>query len=199
MLFTDLLTTFTRVLVWTALSWLLGISMGYAGYKSKWFEAFSMPIINVIRHISPFCWLPLIILVAGIGELAVGITLLISLAFHGVIVTLEMLHSLPRNLIEQAKLDGASGWNMFMHIELPVCTAGAIDIFRVLWGVGWSAVIAAEMLGVRSGMGYRLLDFRYLLRYREMLLYIAVIGFIGMICDLLLKMLKRKTTSWTWQ
>ncbi len=193
----DLSITFLRVSGWSLLSWVLGISIGYACYKSKLIEVLSMPIVNVIRHISPFCWLPLIILFAGIGEMAVGITLLISLAFHGVIVTLQILNNLPRQVVEQARLDGTSGWNMFWYIELPICKAEAIDLFRVLWGVGWSSIIAAEMLGVQSGMGYRLLDFRYLLRYQDMLVYISVIGAVGMLCDALLKSIKQKARSWT--
>lgn len=182
-----------RVLVWTLLSWVMGIGIGFACYRSKLFGILALPVVNFIRHISPFCWLPLIIIAAGIGEIAVGITLLISLTFHGVIVSLEMLRSLPQVVLEQARLDGASGWALFRHIELPNCISGIVDIFRVLWGVGWSVVVAAEMLGVSSGMGYRLLDFRYLLRYQEMLVYIAVIGCIGIGTDYLLKRMRSIT------
>jgi len=59
--------------------------------------------------------------------------------------------------------------------------------------VGWTALIAAEMLGVKSGLGYRLLDFRYLLRYREMLAYIALIGGIGLLADYLLLAWRRRS------
>ena len=99
--------------------------------------------------------------------------------------------------MEQAKLDGAAGWRLFREIELPLSLSGILDIYRVLWGVGWTAIIAAEMLGVRSGMGYRLLDFRYLLRYKEMLGYIAVIGGVGIIIDLLLQKLKSRLVKLT--
>ncbi|MDD4309646.1 MAG: ABC transporter permease subunit [Candidatus Cloacimonetes bacterium] len=186
----DLAITFVRVGGWTLLSWILGLCIAYLCFKIKPLSIVLLPVVNFMRHISPFCWLPLIILMVGIGEIAVGITLLISLVFHAVIISLEQLHSLPKTVLEQAKLDGAIGWNLFTHIELPLCIIGFIDIFRVLWGVGWSAVIAAEMLGVSSGMGYRLLDFRYLLRYREMLTYIGVIGIVGITLDYLLKSIK---------
>ncbi|MDD2229479.1 MAG: ABC transporter permease subunit [Candidatus Cloacimonetes bacterium] len=191
LLLSDITVSFCRVLSWTLISWFVGMAIGYACYRYKKFEFLALPLVNFIRHISPFCWLPLIIIVAGIGEISVGITLLISLTFHAVIVTLELLRSLPKIVLEQARLDGATGWALFFQIELPICLSGAIDIFRVLWGVGWSVVIAAEMLGVSSGLGYRLLDFRYLLRYREMLVYIAIIGVIGVASDYLLKRIKR--------
>lgn len=196
MLFIDLITTFLRVLSWTLLSWLGALLMGFACYRSRLISHIILPLVNFMRHVSPFCWLPLIIIAAGIGEIAVGITLLISMLFHGVIVTMEMLKSLPRVIVEQALLDGAAGGKLLRHIEIPLSIGGIIDLFRVLWGVGWSAVIAAEMLGVSTGMGYRLLDFRYLMRYPEMMGYIAVIGTIGIVSDqFLLKLRSRYAVS----
>jgi ABC-type nitrate/sulfonate/bicarbonate transport system permease component len=186
----DLGITFTRVAAWTLLSWLTGLSLGFVCYKVKLLEHLLLPVVNFMRHISPFCWIPLIILAAGIGELAVGVTLFISLVFHSVIISLELFRSIPRIVLEQANIDGAGGLYLFTHIEVPICLTGSLDIFRVLWGVGWSAVIAAEMLGVSSGMGYRLLDFRYLLRYQDMMLYIVVIGSVGIATDYLLKTVK---------
>ncbi len=191
LLFQDIAITLGRVTLWTIVSWFSGMLIGFLCYRSKTLDHILLPPVNFIRHISPFCWLPLIIIIAGIGEISVGITLLISMAFHCVIITIEMLRSIPKEIIEQARLDGTSGWTMLRYIELPVSKAAIIDLFRVLWGVGWSAVIAAEMLGVSSGMGYRLLDFRYLLRYREMLVYVFIIGMIGIGTDYLLRYIKR--------
>ncbi len=197
MLLKDLTITFCRVAVWTTLAWLIGLLMGYLIYRSRGLRAFTLPAVNFFRHVSPYCWLPLIIIAFGIGEWAVGITLLVSLVFHSVIISLELFNTLPKVVMEQAKLDGAAGWRLFREIELPLSLSGILDIYRVLWGVGWASVIAAEMLGVRSGMGYRLLDFRYLLRYKEMLGYIAVIGGVGIIIDLLLQKLKSRLVKLT--
>ena len=197
MLIKDLVITFGRVAFWTTMAWLLGLVLGYLAYRDKYLRAFILPFANLLRHISPYCWLPLIIIAFGIGEIAVGITLLFSLVFHSVIISMELFRSLPKVVMEQAKLDGAGSWRLFRDLELPLSMGGILDIYRVLWGVGWASVIAAEMLGVRSGMGYRLLDFRYLLRYKEMLGYIAVIGGVGIIIDLLLQKLKSRLVKLT--
>lgn len=190
MLLKDLVITFSRVLIWASVAWAMGLLLGYLAYRNRSLKVALLPVVNFLRHISPYCWLPLIIIAFGIGEAAVGITLLLSLVFHSVIIALELFNSLPKVVMEQAKLDGATGWKLFKEIELPLSLSGVLDIYRVLWGVGWTAIVAAEMLGVRSGMGYRLLDFRYLLRYKEMLVYIMVIGGVGITVDLLLIRLK---------
>ncbi len=191
----DIAITTIRVLNWTLVSWLVGMLLGFAANRCRLLRILLLPVVNFMRHISPFCWLPLIILVAGIGELSVGITLFLALVFNAILMSMELLNSLPKAVVEQAGLDGATAWQRFVHIELPLCYGAVIDLFRVLWGVGWSVVVAAEMLGVSSGMGYRLLDFRYLLRYHEMIVYILIIGVIGVGTDLLLKQLKTHTSQ----
>ncbi|MDD2331044.1 MAG: ABC transporter permease subunit, partial [Candidatus Cloacimonetes bacterium] len=107
------------------------------------------------------------------------------------------LNSLPKDMIEHALMDGAYGINLIRYIEIPLCGRALSNIFRIIWSVGWSAIIAAEMLGVQSGMGYRLLDFRYLLRYREMFIYIGIIGLIGIVTDYLLLAMLQNRKSFT--
>lgn len=191
LLWGDLWVTFIRVMGWTILSWLIGGFLGFLAFRSSGFERLSLPFINLMRHISPFCWLPLIIVIAGIGEVSVGLILVLAMVFNAALQTREVLRGISRDVIGQAKLDGADGFGLLYHIELPYSASGLVDILRVLFSVGWTTVIAAEMLGVSSGMGYRLLDFRYLLRYREMLVYIGIIGLVGIIMDHLLLRAKR--------
>jgi len=190
-LLTDLGLTFSRVMVWTLIAWLLGILFGLMAYKSRVINGIMLPINNLFRHISPFCWLPIVIIISGIGELSVGLILLMAMLFNSILMTQEALNGIPRDLLEHAYLDGAHGWGLIWEIELPLIWRNLIDIFRVLWSVGFSTVIAAEMLGVKSGLGYRLLDFRYLLRYQEMFFYILIIGIIGILMDYILIFLRR--------
>jgi NitT/TauT family transport system permease protein len=111
--------------------------------------------------------------------------------FNGILLSVEIFHNVPPSIIEEACLSGADKYGIARHILLPIATRELINLYRVLWSVGWTAIIAAEMLGVNSGMGYRLLDFRYLLQYREMMIYIAIIGAIGIATDYGLLSLKK--------
>ncbi len=189
----DLWQTLARTIIWTIVSWMAGLGIGYGLYRYSWVNRITLPIVNFLRHISPFCWLPLIIMISGIGEISVGLVLLLAMLFNAILLSSEIFHSLPRDVREQASLDGAGKRHLFWHIELPLAVSPLIDLFRVLWSVAWTTIIAAEMLGVQSGLGYRLLDFRYLLRYNDMLVYIVVIGGIGIATDYLLLHLKPKT------
>ncbi len=182
----DLLISLFRVILSTVVSYFLGVLIAYTCYKSLRLKRIVMIPVNFMRHVSPYCWLPLIILFAGIGEIAVGIVLVIAMLFNAIVIGIGIFNALPGDVMESAALDGAYGMRLIRYIELPLLYESLIDLFRVLWSVGWTALIAAEMLGVQSGLGYRLLDFRYLLMYKEMLAYIAIIGTIGIITDFLL-------------
>ncbi len=189
----DLVLSLGRVLFSTSLSFGLGTALAYGCHKSALLRHLLTPPVNFLRHISPFCWLPLIIMAAGIGEISVLLVLLLAMLFNAVVIGIGIFESLPRDIRDTAALDGARGWGLLRDIELPLLKGELIGLFRILWSVGWTALIAAEMLGVKSGLGYRLLDFRYLLRYREMLAYIALIGGIGLLADYLLLAWRRRS------
>ncbi len=111
----------------------------------------------------------------------------ITLFFPTLIAASASFSNLPREYLDEGHVLGATQFQIFRHIELPLTFTSLLNLFRIIWGLGWTVIIAAEMLGVNSGMGFRLLDFRYLLKYPEMLIYFIVMGFTGIIVDSILK------------
>jgi NitT/TauT family transport system permease protein len=192
LLLADLAVSFLRVLGSTLAAWLLGIATGYPLFVSISLQQLFLPIINFIRQISPFAWLPFAIIWFGIGELSLTFIMLITLLFPAILGSFQQFSSLKKTLLEEADVLGANHWQKFWHIQLPLALPGLLNLFRILWGLGWSVIIAAEMLGVDNGMGFRMLDFRYLLKYPQMLSYFIVLGIIGITTDIVIQNLSRK-------
>ncbi len=186
----DSLLTISRIAVAALISWLTAITTGLLLAKYRLLYKVFLPVLNFFRQISPIAWLPFAIIVFGLGELPIQFVLITAMYFPAVLMVYEALHLFPRDILEEAKCSGAHGLQLIWQIEIPVILPQLIDIFRILWAVGWSTVIAAEMLGVSQGLGFRLLDYRYLLAYQPMLVYLAVIGSIGVFSDLLIKKAK---------
>lgn len=182
-LLTDILYSLSRVFVVCTLTWILCVISGLILHKYRILYKICLPVINFFRQISPFVWLPFAIIIAGLGELPIGIVLFTAMFFPGVIMVYETIDSFPKDVYEEAITSGANRRQLFLKIELPMLRKQLINIFRILWAVGWSTVIAAEMLGVSNGLGFRILDYRYLLNYKLMLVYIVVIGIIGVVSD----------------
>ena len=189
LLLSDLVISFLRVTIIAIIAWIIGILGGYLLYYSKSLNNLFLPIINFIRHISPFAWLPFAIIWFGLGEGPVTFIMFITLFFPTLIAASGHFSSLPHEYLDEGHVLGASPLQMFLHIELPLTLPSLLNLFRIIWGLGWTVIIAAEMLGVSSGMGFRLLDFRYLLKYPEMLIYFIIMGFTGILVDSILKIL----------
>ncbi len=189
LLIKDLVISFLRVTIIAIIAWLTGILGGYLLHHSALLNNLFLPIINFIRHISPFAWLPFAIIWFGLGEGPVTFIMFITLFFPTLIAASDQFSCLPHEYLDEGHVLGASQLQMFLHIELPLTLPSLFNLFRIIWGLGWTVIIAAEMLGVSSGMGFRLLDFRYLLKYPEMLIYFIIMGFTGILFDSILKVL----------
>ena len=185
----DILCSFLRVITAVSVAWIFSIIIGMLLHKYPFAYNVSLPVINLIRQISPFVWLPFVIIFIGLGEFPIGVVLFTAMFFPSVIMMYEAFDSFPQDIREEAMTSGATHWQIVHKIELPVLWNQLVNILRILWSVGWTTVIAAEMLGVSRGLGFRLLDFRYLMEYKLMIIYIIVIGIIGIFSDHLLKQL----------
>jgi len=179
----DLAYTFSRVTVISILAWLFAIIGGWLLNHVNCIRVLTVPGINFVRHISPFAWFPFAIIWFGLGEKPVSFILFVTLFFPALIAIREMFADINRDYLDEAKVCGAKNWQLFYHIELPLIKVSLVNFFRILWGLGWTVVIAAEMLGTAVGLGYRLLDFRYLLYYEEMIIYLIIMGCVGVLID----------------
>lgn len=183
----DFIISFLRVTILAIVAWLSAIFCGYALYHYQSVKKLFLPTINFIRHISPFAWLPFAIIWFGLGEAPIAFILFITLFFPGIIIAADSFRAIPIEYLDEAKVSGATSDKLFWLIELPLTIPAHIGLFRIIWGMGWTTIIAAEMLGVQSGLGFRLLDFRYLLNYAQMYYYLIVMGIIGIGIDVLIQ------------
>ena len=179
----DLLYSLLRVTVTALAGWLIAIPIGALLNNNHCIRELTTPVINMIRHISPFAWFPFAIIWFGLGEKPTAFILFITLFFPALIATRDSFGQIPKEYLDEAKVCGANMLQLFFYIEVPMVVIPLINLLRILWGLGWTMVIAAEMLGTAAGLGYRLLDFRYLLYYREMVIYIVIMGIIGVVID----------------
>jgi len=190
---TDLVHSLLRVLISTLTAWICSIGTGVLLHKVRCLYRLLLPVINFFRQISPFVWLPFAIMLVGLGELPLGVVMFAAMFFPGVIMVFEVIDAFPRDVYEEAMTSGANTVQLLLEIELPILWKQLVNVFRLLWSVGWSTVIAAEMLGVSKGLGFRLLDFRYLLDYKMMLVYVLIIGVIGIASDRLIRTISSRS------
>ena len=104
--------------------------------------------------------------------------------------------STPESLLEVAHLYKLSKWETFLKVYMPNALPNILVGLKLGMGASWMAVVAAEMLGATSGIGYRLNDARSMLKSDQVILCIIIIGSIGILSDLILSYIFKKITPW---
>lgn len=171
---------------------LVGIPLGlWAGWSTRAFEAVN-PLIQALRPISPIAWLPVAILWFGIGDEAAIFIIFLTTFFTLVTGTMTAVRSIPEAYIRSAHNFGLSRTELFRRVVFPASMPQIITSIRLALGVGWIVVVAAEMLGVNSGLGYLVMDARNMgMRYDLVVGAMICIGLIGILLDVAVRRLER--------
>ena len=112
------------------------------------------PTVQLLRPIPITAWLPFSIAVFGIRDM--GAVFLIALgAFYPIVVnTAQGARDIERNLVRAAMMMGAGRWTILRRVVLPASLPSIFTGLRIGLGIAWTAVIVAEMVAVKSGLGY---------------------------------------------
>jgi NitT/TauT family transport system permease protein len=165
----------------------LGLLMGRA---IAWRTAL-LPWVNFFRSISPIAWIPFAIIWFGVGDPPAIFIIFLATFFQIVLATTAASASVPRVYYRVAEDLGVRPREVLFQITLPAILPQLVTALRVAIGVAWMVVVAAEMIAVRSGLGYLIIDARNALRMDLVVVGMITVGAIGIGLDALFSRLTR--------
>jgi NitT/TauT family transport system permease protein len=156
------------------------------------------PLIQILRPISPIAWIPLAILWFGVGDLSPIFLIFLSSVFPTVVQTAAGVHTIDRQYLWAADNFGVSRAKLFFQVVIPAVLPQIIVGLRISLGVAWLVVVAAEMIALRSGLGYLIIDSRNAgNRYDLVVAGMVIIGLTGLMLDAMMRRLERlKAVRW---
>jgi NitT/TauT family transport system permease protein len=187
-----------RVGIGFGLAMLVGIPLGlWMGWVGGAYRTFN-PIFQMLRPISPIAWIPLAILWFGVGDVSPIFLIFISSVFPLIVQTTSGVHTIDRRYLRAAANFGVTRSVMFRRVVIPAVLPEIIVGMRIGIGVAWLVVVAAEMIALRSGLGYLIMDSRNAgNRYDLVIASMILIGLIGLLLDGITRLLERlKTVRW---
>ena len=187
-----------RVGIGFGLAVLVAIPLGlWMGWVSGAYRTLN-PIFQMLRPISPIAWIPLAILWFGVGDVSPIFLIFISSVFPMIVQTTSGVHTIERRYLRAAANFGVSRGVLFRRVVIPAVLPEIIIGMRIGIGVAWLVVVAAEMIALRSGLGYLIMDSRNAgNRYDLVIASMIIIGVIGLLLDGLTRLLERlKTVKW---
>jgi NitT/TauT family transport system permease protein len=152
----------------------------------------------MLRPISPIAWIPLAILWFGVGDLSPIFLIFISSVFPMIVQTTSGVHTIERRYLRAAANFGVSRTVLFRRVVIPAVLPEIIVGMRIGIGVAWLVVVAAEMIALRSGLGYLIMDSRNAgNRYELVVAGMIIIGLIGLMLDGAMRLLEgMKNVRW---
>lgn len=169
-----------------------GIGLGL----SRRLEGYVSPVLALLRPIAPPAWVPLAILWFGIGDAPAIFIVFVGTIQAVLLGVASAARSLDRRLVQAALTLGASRRQALWLVALPCLAPAILGQLRVGLALAWMCVMAAEMVAVRRGLGYLLIEARNLFQTERVLLCMLVIGALGLGLDCLLRGLEGKLLRW---
>lgn len=185
-----------RVFGGFALASALGILAGVAIGWSRLFEKTLEPTLQMLRPIPPVSWIPLAIIWFGIADKPAIFLVFLGAFFPVLMNAIHGVKTVDHNLVRAGAMMGASGRQMLTDIVLPAALPSIFAGLRIAVGSAWMLTVTAEMVAVKSGLGYVLWDSYYFLRYDIVLAAMISIGLLGYLSDLGLKAIMARVLRW---
>ena len=196
-LLTDVAGSLGRVLSGYALAAVGGLALGALGALGGRWTAGLRAVVEVLRPIPPIAWIPLALLWFGLGDPSARFIVFVG-AFSPIFVqTCWALSRCPPGYLELARSVGAGPWLTFRRVRLPAAAPGIAAGLRTGLGLAWTSVIAAELVGAQSGLGYRIQMHRLVLETDGVMVGMACIGLCGLLMDLAARTVERRVVDWS--
>ena len=175
---------------------LTAIPLGIAIGRYRVVQGLFDPLIEFYRPIPPLAYLPLIVIWCGIGELSKILLIYLAIFAPIVIATANGVRSVDPAKIRAAQSLGATTHQLTRYVIIPAALPDILTGIRIGLGVGWSTLVAAELIAATRGLGFMVQSAAQFLVTDVVIMGILVIAVVACIMETGLRYIQRKWVPW---
>jgi len=185
-----------RILVALLAAVVIGVPVGIAMGLSETVRGLLDPLIEIYRPVPPLAYLPLMVIWFGIGETSKILLIYLAIFAPVTLSTVAGVRSVAQVRIRAAQALGANRWQLLRFVVLPSALPEILTGIRIGLGVGWSTLVAAELIAATRGLGFMVQSAGEFLATDVVIAGISVIAIIAFGLELGLRALQRHLTPW---
>jgi taurine transport system permease protein len=185
-----------RILVALLAAVVIGVPVGIAMGLSETVRGLLDPLIEIYRPVPPLAYLPLMVIWFGIGETSKILLIYLAIFAPVTLSTVAGVRSVAQVRIRAAQALGANRWQLLRFVVLPSALPEILTGIRIGLGVGWSTLVAAELIAATRGLGFMVQSAGEFLATDVVIAGISVIAIIAFGLELGLRALQRRLTPW---
>lgn len=191
-LLTDVQVSLVRFFCGYLLAAVLGIGIGLVFGRMQRVWAVIDPMVQVLRPVSPIAWSPFIVLWFGIGNMPAIVIVFLASFFPILLATTAGVHKVDLKYMKLARNLELQKRHLLTKIIFPAAFPSIVNGLRLAVGTAWVFLVAGEMVGAQSGLGYLIVDARNQLRLDLVMAGIVLIGISGLLLDRAVTLLVRQ-------
>ena len=169
-----------RIAAGVALAVVVGVPLGMMMGYFKTADTLLAPVVYLTYPVPKIALLPILMLLAGIGELPKVIMIFLIVVFQLLVALRDGVHAVPREMFYPLYSLGASLKDVFFLILFPAVLPNFITALRVAMGTAVSVLFFTETFGTKYGMGYFIMDAWLRVNYLDMYAGIIVLSLMGL-------------------
>lgn len=170
----------------------MGMLMGYFHRVDRCLA----PIVYLTYPIPKIALLPILMLLAGLGESSKVIMIFLIVVFQVMISVRDGIHEIPKEIFEPLISLGASFFDVFREVLWPASLPKFLTALRVAMGTAISVLFFTETFGTQYGMGYFIMDAWLRVNYLDMYAGIVTLSGIGLMLFGIMDLIEYKACRW---
>ena len=170
----------------------VGVPVGLLVGSWPAFHRVTSTTFQFLRMISPLSWMPIVVMLLGIGNAPIYFLLIFAAVWPIIMNTAAGVRAINPQWLQLGQSLSATRWELLSRIVLPAVLGHILTGLRLAIGLIWVVLVPAEMLGVQAGLGYFILDTRDRMAYPELMATILFIGLLGFLLDWLARVAHRR-------
>ncbi|QIB34133.1 ABC transporter permease [Ancylobacter pratisalsi] len=178
------------------ISSILAVPLGLLMGTFRVVQAGLEPLVNFIRYLPVTSFVPLFILWIGIGIEQRITVIFFGTFFQQLIMVADVSRGVSKDLLNASYTLGATRRDAVLHVLTPAALPGIMDTLRITMGWAWTYLVVAELVAASSGLGYISMKAMRGFQVDVIFLAIAVIGLLGLITDLIFRLVSKRLVPW---
>src|SRR6266446_1541944 len=193
---TAIVASLQRVVIGLALAFVTALVMGSLAFYITTIGKLILPTVTLFAPIAPVAWIPFALVAFGIGDGAAIFVVFIGSIFTLTLGTVNHMRHVDQVYINTARVLGASRRQVMQHVILPAILPNLFVIMRMNLFGAWTGVLAAEIVGVNTGLGTIVMVGRQMMNMNLTFLGMAMIGLVGYLLDVGFGLIQTRVLWW---
>lgn len=195
-LYLHVLVSLYRIAAGLSISLVIGTIIGLLMAYSKAWNKILNPLVYLTYPLPKTAFLPVIMLIFGLGDFSKIILIVLILVFQIIVVVRDSILNIPSETYSPIRSLGASWPQILKHVTLPAILPGLLTSLRVSIGTALSILFFTEAYGTQYGIGYYILDAWTRIDYIGMYAGIIVMGLLGFVLFMILDIVEDMVCKW---